>query len=61
VTVVSSITWPHFESRAELANSPQSLAAQLHRVCGVDLTKIPDIKEQAVPIIISEVGLDLAK
>src|SRR5208337_4281566 len=29
-----------FESRAELINSPQNLKAQLHRVCGVDLTKI---------------------
>jgi len=50
-----------FESRAQLANSPQNLAAQLHRVCGVDLTKIPGIKEQAAQIIISEVGLDMAK
>ena len=32
-----------FESRAEVINSPQNLN-QLHRVCGVDLTKIPGIK-----------------
>ena len=50
-----------FESRAELTNSPQNLKAQLHRVCGVDLTKIPGIKEQAAQIIISEVGLDVTK
>ena len=29
-----------FESRAEVTNSPQNLKTQLHRVCGVDLTKI---------------------
>jgi transposase len=29
-------------------------------VCGVDLTKIPAIKEQSAQIIISEVGLDMA-
>ena len=50
-----------FKSRAELTNSPMSLAAQLQRVCGVDLTKIPGIKEQAAQIIISEVGLDMTK
>ena len=50
-----------FESRAELTNSPQNLKTQLHRVCGVDLTKIPGIKEQAAQIIISEVGLDMSK
>jgi transposase len=50
-----------FESRAELTNSAQSLASQLHRVCGVDLTKIPGIKEQSAQIIISEVGLDMSK
>ena len=50
-----------FESRAELINSPQNLKAQLHGVCGVDLTKIPGIKEQSAQIIISEVGLDMTK
>jgi transposase len=50
-----------FESRAELTNSAQTLASQLHRVCGVDLTKIPGIKEQSAQIIISEVGLDMTK
>jgi transposase len=50
-----------FESRAELINSPQNLKTQLHRVCGVDLTKIPGIKEQSAQIIISEVGLDMTK
>jgi transposase len=48
-----------FESRAEEINSPQNLKTQLHRVCGVDLTKIPAIKEQSAQIIISEVGLDM--
>jgi transposase len=48
-----------FESRAEAINSPQDLKAQLHRVRGVDLTKIPGIKEQSAQIIISEVGLDM--
>jgi len=50
-----------FESRAELTNSAQNLKTQLHRVCGVDLTKIPGIKEQAAQIIISEVGLDMTR
>jgi transposase len=50
-----------FDSRAPLPDSATSLKAQLHRVCGVDLTKIPGIKEQAAQIIISEVGLDMSK
>ena len=50
-----------FESRTEVINSPQNLKTQLHRVCGVDLTKIPAIKEQSAQIIISEVGLDMTK
>jgi transposase len=49
-----------FETRAHLPNSGQNLQSQLHRVCGVDLTKIPGIKEQAARIIISEVGLDMS-
>lgn len=49
------------ESRAEVINSRQNLKTQLHRVCGVDLTKIPGIKEQSAQIIISEVGLDMTK
>jgi transposase len=49
------------DSRAPLPNPPISLKAQLHRVCGVDLTKIPGIKEQAAQVIISEVGLDMTK
>ena len=36
-----------FESRTEVINSPQNLKTQLRRVCGVDLTKIPAIKEQS--------------
>jgi transposase len=48
-----------FESRGQLPHPSQDLKAQLHRVCGVDLTKIPGIKEQAAQIIISEVGLDM--
>ena len=50
-----------FESRAQLTNSPRDLKTQLHRVCGVDLTKIPGVKEQSAQIIISEVGLDMSK
>ena len=38
-----------------------TLKGQLHRVCGVDLTKIPGIKEQVAQVIISEVGLDMTK
>jgi transposase len=49
-----------FETRAHLPNSRQNLQSQLHRVCGVDLTKIPGIKEQAARILISEVGLDMS-
>ena len=48
-----------FESRAQLPHPSQDFKTQLHRVCGVDLTKIPGIKEQAAQIIISEVGLDM--
>src|SRR5258708_9715751 len=48
-----------FEIRTPLPNSRQTLRTQLHQVCGVDLTKIPGIKEQAAQIIISEVGLDM--
>jgi transposase len=50
-----------FESRVELTNAAQNLKTQLHRVCGVDLTKIPGIKEQAAQIIISEVGLEMTQ
>ena len=50
-----------FESRAQLPSSPKDLQAHLHRICGVDLTKIPGIKEQSAQIIISEVGLDMTK
>jgi transposase len=49
-----------FEIRIPLPNAGQSLRTQLHQVCGVDLTKIPGIKEQAAQIIISEVGLDMS-
>ena len=49
-----------FEIRTTLPNSTRNLRTQLHRVCGVDLTKIPGIKEQAAQIIISEVGLDMS-
>ena len=49
------------DSRAPIPGSATSLKAQLRRVCGVDLTKIPGIKEQAAQIIISEVGLDMSK
>ena len=47
------------ETRAPLPKPAVTLKAQLHRVCGVDLTKIPGIKEQAAQVIISEVGLDM--
>src|SRR6201993_4536205 len=50
-----------FESRAQSTNAPRDLKTQLQRVCGVDLTKIPGIKEQSAQIIISEVGLDMTK
>ena len=50
-----------FQSRTEESKSPQDLKTQLHRVCGVDLTKIPGIKEQSAQIIISEVGLDMTQ
>ena len=50
-----------FEHRAVLDTPPASLKSELHRICGVDLTKIPGIKEQAAQIIISEVGLDMTR
>jgi transposase len=46
-----------FQSRAEVINSRQNLKTQLHRVCGVDLTKIPGIKEQSAQNIILGFGL----
>ena len=49
-----------FEIRTTLPNATRNLRTQLHQVCGVDLTKIPGIKEQAAQIIISEVGLDMS-
>ena len=49
-----------FEIRTALPNSTRNLRTQLHQVCGVDLTKIPGIKEQAAQIIISELGLDMS-
>jgi transposase len=51
----------HFEDRAVPDTPPASLKSELHRICGVDLTKIPGIKEQAAQIIISEVGLDMTR
>ena len=50
-----------FEDRAALDTPAASLKSELHRICGVDLTKIPGIKEQAAQIIISEVGLDMTR
>ena len=50
-----------FQIRTTLPNSTHNLRTQLHRVCGVDLTKIPGIKEQSAQIIISEVGLDMGR
>jgi len=49
-----------FEIRRALPNATHNLRTQLHQVCGVDLTKIPGIKEQSAQIIISEVGLDMS-
>src|ERR1700758_5015450 len=49
------------DSRAPLPKPAVTLKAQLHRVCGVDLSEIPGIKEQAAQVIISEVGLDMTK
>ena len=50
-----------FEVKTPLPSSEQTLQTQLHQVCGVDLTKIPGIKEQTAQIIISEVGLDMSR
>jgi transposase len=50
-----------FEDRAVLKRPLADLKDELHRICGVDLTKIPGIKEQAAQIIISEVGLDMTR
>jgi len=48
-----------FEIRTALPKATGNLRMQLHQVSGVDLTKIPGIKEQSAQIIISEVGLDM--
>ena len=50
-----------FEIRTALPNATGNLRMQLHQICGVDLTKIPCIKEQSAQIIISEVGLDMSR
>jgi transposase len=50
-----------FEIRTAVPNATGNLRRQLHQVCGVDLTKIPGIKEQSAQIIISEVGLDMSR
>jgi transposase len=50
-----------FEIKTPLPDSKQNLQTQLHQICGVDLTKIPGIKEQTAQIIISEVGLDMTR
>jgi transposase len=50
-----------FEDRATLGKPTRDLKSQLHRICGVDLTKIPGIKEKAASIIISEVGLEMTR
>ena len=50
-----------FEVKIPLPDSKQNLQTQLHQICGVDLTKIPGIKEQTAQIIISEVGLDMSR
>jgi hypothetical protein len=48
-----------FEIRTALPNATGNLRMQLHQICGVDLNKIPGIKELSAQIIISEVGLDM--
>jgi transposase len=50
-----------FEITTTLPKATGNLRMQLHQVCGVDLTKIPGIKEQSAQIIISEVGLDMSR
>jgi transposase len=50
-----------FEIRTALPNATGNLRIQLHQICGVDLTKIPGIREQSARIIISEVGLDMGR
>jgi len=45
-----------FEIRTALPNATGNLRMQLHQICGVDLTKIPGIKEQSAQIIISDLG-----
>jgi len=43
-------------------NAPQKdLTAQLHRICGVDLTKVVGFNVLSVLIIISEIGVDMSK
>jgi transposase len=50
-----------FEIKSPLPDSKQTLQTQLQQICGVDLTKIPGIKEQTAQILISEVGLDMSR
>jgi hypothetical protein len=39
-----------FAIKTPLSDSKQNLQTQLHQICGVDLTKIPGIKEQTAQI-----------
>jgi hypothetical protein len=48
-----------FEIRTVLPKATGNVRMQLHQICGVDLTKIPGIKEQSAQIIISKVGRDM--
>jgi transposase len=50
-----------FEDRAALEAPALSLKSELYPICGVDLTKIAGIKEQAAQIILPEVGLDMTR
>jgi transposase len=51
----------NFEIKTPLPDSKQTLQTQLQQICGVDLTKIPGIKEQTAQILLSEVGLDMSR
>jgi transposase len=43
-------------------NAPQKdLTAQLHRICGVDLTQVVGFNVLSVLIVISEIGVDMSR
>jgi hypothetical protein len=57
VTSALSVSWPLWKSGQPCLTRQAIYERELHQICGVDLTKIPGIKEESAQNIISEVRL----